>query len=111
MSTTTISEADLATLRADAGRVQTLESERDQANARATEAERIARDATNRAAAIEAIAESGHTFTALEKRGLLADLPLAESGELDTAAFSTALESAAAESASRAGAATTAAPE
>lgn len=91
MSTTTIEESRLAALEADAGRVQTLESERDTATARATAAE-------NRAAAVEALAESGHTFTKLERKGLLADLPVdTESGALDVEAFTKAIEEAAAE--------------
>src|SRR5699024_8365187 len=82
---------------ADAGRVTTLEAERDQANTARKEAEANAAAATVRAAAIEAIADSGHQFTALERRGLLADLPVTENGELDTEAFTTALTEAAAE--------------
>lgn len=90
MSTTTIEESRLAALEADAGRVQTLESERDTATARATVAE-------NRAAAVEALAESGHTFTKLEKRGLLSELPVTEAGELDREAFDKAIKEAATE--------------
>lgn len=94
-----IEESRLAQLEADAGRVQTLESERDAATAE-RDTERAAHAATrNRAAAIEAIADSGHDFTALERRGLLADIPVvAESGEFDAEAFTTALTEAAADS-------------
>lgn len=99
-----IEESRLAQLEADAGRVHEADQARDQATARAEEAERTARTATNRAAAIEMIAESGHAFTALEKRGLLADLPVTDSGDIDTDAFTTALAEAAAESAANAGA-------
>ena len=99
-----IEESRLAQLEADAGRVHEADQARDQATARAEEAERTARTATNRAAAIEMIAESGHAFTALEKRGLLADLPVTDSGDIDTDAFTTTLAEAAAESAANAGA-------
>lgn len=104
MATTQIEETELGRLRQDAERVPTLESERDQATARATEAEVTAQAAVRRADAIEMIAENGHPFTALERRGLLADLPAGEDGTLDREAFTTSLTEAAAESATRAGA-------
>lgn len=91
MSTTTIEEGRLAQLEADAGRVQTLESERDTARTSRLHAE-------NRAAAALALLDSGHTFTALERRGLLAELPvIEESGVLDVEAFTTAIKEAAEE--------------
>lgn len=106
MATTQIEETELGRLRQDAERVPTLESERDQATARATEAERTARSAVRRADAIEMIAENGHAFTNLERRGLLADLPETDDGALDRDAFTATLTEAAAESATRQGAGT-----
>src|SRR5690606_33676822 len=93
-----IEESRLAQLEADAGRVQALESERDASNAErdAERARRVA--AENRAAAVQALADSSHTFTALERRGLLAELPVVEeSGELDVEAFTAAIDEAATE--------------
>ena len=108
MSNTTISEARLAELEADAGRVQTLESERDAARRERDEAREAlaARDRTDKARTIIATQarEAGITFTALEERGLLADLPLAESGELDTDAYTRAVTEAAATKATSNGA-------
>lgn len=98
-----IEESRLAQLEADAGRVPTLESEREASNAE-RDAERAARVAAeNRAAAVEAIADSGHDFTRLERRGLLASLPVTEAGELDAEQFAEQLTEAATESRSTAG--------
>lgn len=103
MGTIQIEESRLAALEADAGRVQALESERDASNAE-RDTERAARvAATNRASAIEAIANSGHTFTALERRGLLADLPVDDDGDFDADAFGEQLTEAAADARSTAG--------
>lgn len=96
-----IEESRLAQLEADAGRVQTAEESQRAAEQRAETAEAAARTASNRAAAIEAITESGHTFTKLERRGLLAELPTTTDGTLDTEAFTKALDEAAADTAPR----------
>ncbi len=85
-----IEEARLRELEEAHGRVPTLETERDTANRRAetAEAELARRDRVDQAATI--IAEQAKTgavsFTALECRGLLADLPIKE-GQLDVDAF------------------------
>ena len=92
-----IEEGRLAQLEADAGRVQTLEAERDAATAE-RDTERQARVAAeNRAAAIQVIADNDHPFTALERRGLLVDLPVTEDGQLDVEAFTTTVTEAATE--------------
>lgn len=99
MGTTQIEESRLARLEADAGRVQTLETERDAARTERDDAHQGRLAAENRGAAIEMIADfREHDFTALERRGLLADLPtVEESGELDRDKFATALSEAATE--------------
>jgi hypothetical protein len=103
-----VDEAQHASLTEAAGRVPTLEAERDAANQRADVAERNLRDRDNRDAAgvvIDAQArEASVTFTALERRGLLASLPVTESGELDEAAYTETVKTAAAEKAQEAGA-------
>jgi len=99
MAEVTIEEAELTRLRDDAGRVQTLESERDQARTELAEHRR-----TDRARAIiaERARENEVAFTPLEERGLLADLPLTQEGALDEAAFTTTVnENAAAAKAAR----------
>lgn len=85
MAETKIEESELKALREDAGRVTVLESERDTAIAE--------RDQSRaREAARDIIAEAKEvTFSALEIRGLLADLPLKE-GVLDTEAFTQVIE-------------------
>lgn len=104
-----IEESELARLREDAGRVTALESERDtaiqerdQARGELAESRRVDRATTliNEAAGTEV------EFTALERAGLLAALPLSESGELDEAAFTTAVESEVASKKKAAGAGT-----
>lgn len=82
-----IEEGRLAQLTEDAGRVPTLEAERDTAITRADKAEESARNATARAAALTAIIESGKTFSSLEVKGLLVELPMTESNELDKEKF------------------------
>lgn len=104
-----IEESRLAQLEADAGRVQTLESERDAAIAERDQA-REALAAHDRAAAARKIitaqaTEAGVTFTALEERGLLADLPVTD-GALDEDAYTQTVAEAAATKASQAGAGT-----
>lgn len=112
-----IEESRLRELEEAHGRVPTLESERDAertraeaAEARATALEEANAQRARRDRAGEIIAdragEAGVTFTALESRGLVADLPLTESGDLDETAFTTAVDEAAAEKAQHSGAGT-----
>lgn len=95
-----IEESRLAQLEEAAGRVTTLESERDTAVAErdTAVADLAAERRTSRARAL--VAERAHTaqvtFTPLEERGLLADIPTGEDGALDEAAFTTAVDEAAA---------------
>lgn len=95
-----IEETRLRQLEEDAGRVQqltetvtTLTRERDEAR---TLLEATATAVTT-AQAQAVIAEAGHAFTTLERRGLLADLPVDEHGVLDHAALQTRIAEAAAE--------------
>lgn len=108
MGTIQVDESQHAALTEAAGRVPTLESERDTAVRERDEAREALATTLRNAAASTVIdtqaREAGVTFTALERRGLLAELPVAESGELDTAAFTEAVTTAAAEKATAAGA-------
>lgn len=94
-----IDEAEHSRLVAEAGRVTALEERANTAESRANaaEAQLAERDRRDRATAIVAERSNEHqvTFTALEQRGLLADLPLTEAGALDEAAFTTAVNEAA----------------
>jgi hypothetical protein len=112
-----IEESRLRELEEAHGRVPTLESERDAerqraeaAEARATALEEANAQRARRDRAGEIIAErsseAGVTFTALESRGLVADLPVTSDGALDEAAFTTAVNEAAAEKAQHSGAGT-----
>lgn len=93
-----IEEAELGRLREAEGRVPTLEAERDAQTNRATVAEGERDALARRDRARDLIAESEHTFSALERRGLLADLPVVEGAvTLDEEAFTTRLTEAAAE--------------
>jgi hypothetical protein len=94
-----IEEARLRQLEADAGRVPTLtesvataQRERDEALRKLAE-----RDRSDRASVliVERAKEAKVEFTPLECRGLLASLPLTEAGDLDEAAFTTAVDEAA----------------
>lgn len=108
MATTPIEEATLAALRQDAERVPTLESERDTAiterdqlreaaaDRARTDAARIVIDAQER--------EAGITFTDLETRGLMHDLPVNESGDLDEDAYTASVTEAATDKAATNGA-------
>ena len=85
-----IEEARLRQLEEDAGRVQQLTesvtkltTERDDALAAA----QAARATVITAQAAAQVAESGHKFTRLEKRGLMLDLPVTEAGGLDVEAM------------------------
>lgn len=103
-----IEEARLRQLEEDAGRAPQLEeavtqltAERDAARAAAN----AARTAALTAQATAVVAESGHAFTSLERRGLIVDVPVTESGELDAEKLRTRIEEAAAELEERARAA------
>jgi hypothetical protein len=94
-----IEEAEHQRLLDAAGRVETLEAERVAATERAEQAEAALAESNRIAAARAVIAtratEAGVTFTALEERGLLADLPTSEDGNLDEAAFTATVDEAA----------------
>jgi hypothetical protein len=98
-----ISEAQLANLTEAAGRVPTLESEREQAIRERDEArEALAqRDRGDLITATINAVEGANSLTALERDGLAARVP---AGDVDTAALTAAVEAAVAESAQRAGA-------
>lgn len=100
-----ISEAQLANLTEAAGRVPTLESEREQAIRERDEArEALAqRDRSDLITATINAVEGANSLTALERDGLAARVP---AGDVDTAALTAAVEAAVAESAQRAGAGT-----
>lgn len=98
-----------------AGRVDALESERDTEKARADAAEARVEElvaeraaATARSRAVELLTESANsanvTFSALEVKGLTADLPVDDKGVLDEAAFTKAVDEAAKVKAEEAGA-------
>lgn len=87
MGTITIDEAQHATLTEQAGRVEPLIAERDAAITRAEHAEAELAARVLAESARQIIDKAGVAFTALERRGLLADLPVTEDGELDTVAF------------------------
>lgn len=99
-----IEEGLRAQLEEAEGRVSTLTTERDEAVTRAEAAEAAKRTAENRALAMEVIVESGHKFTTLERRGLMAELPTTDDGTLDVEAFTETVKTAAAEAAVAAGA-------
>ena len=95
-----IEEARLRQLEEDAGRVQQLTesvtkltTERDDALAAA----QAARATVITAQAAAQVAESGHKFTRLEKRGMLLDLPVTEAGGLDVEAMKARISEAVAE--------------
>lgn len=104
MATTQIEESELSGLREKAGRVPTLESERDTAAQRAEEAEARANVAEAELArrdrvaeankVIDAVAEAkGVEFDGLQRRGLTADLPTTEAGAFDADEFTKTVES------------------
>lgn len=95
-----IEEARLRQLEEDAGRVQQLTesvtqltTERDAALAAAE----TARATVITAQAAAQVAESGHKFSRLEKRGLMFDLPVTEAGVLDVEAMKARISEAVAE--------------
>lgn len=84
MATTQIEESRLAQLETDAGRATVLESERDTARRELAEAHA----AVDTAEARRIVAESDTDFDELQTAGLIASAPrVAESGRLDTVAF------------------------
>lgn len=103
-----VDEAQHASLTEAAGRVPTLESERDTAITERDAAREAlaARDRSDAAVTIiEAQAtEAGVTFTALERRGLMVGLPQTDDGTLDAVAFTESAKTAAAEKAAQSGA-------
>lgn len=115
MATTQIEESDLARLREDAGRVTTLESERDTEKARADAAEARAdtaeeklasRDRADVVARIvgEASEAAGVDLNEFETAGIAARAVLGEDGTVDEAATRTAFDTAIAALAESAGA-------
>lgn len=105
-----IEESELARLREDAGRVTALEerattAEQERDNARS---ELATERRTSRARNLigERARAAQVTFTPLEERGLLAELPTGQDGALDEAAFTTAVDEAAAAVAEARGAGT-----
>ncbi len=88
-----IEESELARLREDAGRVPTLTTERDQAVAERDTVRSERDQARGELAARRIIGEqTAVSFSELEIRGLVADLPLTEAGELDADAFRATVE-------------------
>ena len=109
MATIQIEESAHAELREKAGRVPTLESERDTEKARADKAEADLAEARSKLAESRVrvlISESDADFTELEADGLAAKAKLDESGVLDEEAFKTVVAEAAAKVAEANGAGT-----
>lgn len=96
-----IEEARLRELEEAHGRVPTLESERDTAVSERDEARAELARVRREAEARRIIGEAEVTFTPLEQRGLLADLPVGESDELDTDRFTAQVTEAAEQVAER----------
>lgn len=98
MGTIQVDEAEHRRVTEEAGRVATLESERDTEKARADKAEgEIARrDRVGEAEKIisEKATAGEVSFNALESDGLLAKLPVTEAGELDKDAFGKTVDAA-----------------
>ena len=89
-------EAEHGRLTEAAGRVTALESERAQAIAERDEAREALAVERRTAAAARIVDESNTGFTALERRGLLAELPVTAEGALDVDAFTATVTEAAA---------------
>ena len=96
MGTIQVDEAEHGRLTEAAGRVTALESERDTAQRERDEAREALAVERRTAAAARIIDESNTGFTALERRGLLADLPVTAEGALDVDAFTATVTEAAA---------------
>ena len=90
-----IEEAEHSALVEKAGRVDALTTERDTEKTRADNADVALAEHMRQTAALRLVAEHQHTFTPLEVKGLLTDLPVAESGDLDAEAFGKTLDEAA----------------
>lgn len=101
-----IEEAEHARLVEADGRVKTLESERDTAIAERDQSRGELAAERRRNRAMDLIREHEHAFTPLEAKGLVAELPLTESGDFDEEAFGTQLAEHAASAAKAAGAGT-----
>lgn len=101
-----IEESEHRSLVETAGRVPTLETERDTESNRANVAEAALATERRRNRAMDLIREHAHPFTPLEARGLVVELPLTEAGEFDETAFTTQLTEHAATVAAAAGAGT-----
>lgn len=99
MGTIQVEEAEHRRLTEAAGRVETLESERDTAVQERDEARGelagIRRTARARELLSERAAEANVAFTPLEERGLMANVPTSEDGTLDEAAFTRSVDEAA----------------
>ena len=107
MATIQIEETEHRSLMEKAGRVENLETQLAEASTKAAEAIAEAKRQiaeTDKAKADAIIAEAGAEFSALEKRGLLASLPVTEAGRLDEAKFTEQVTEAATEKAAQAGA-------
>lgn len=96
MGTIQVDEAEHGRLTEAAGRVTALESERAQAIAERDEAREALAVERRTAAAARIVDESNTGFTALERRGLLAELPVTAEGALDVDAFTATVTEAAA---------------
>lgn len=103
-----IEEAELGRLRADAERVQSLESERDTL-ARERDEARQALATRERDTLVDATiteADQDNVLTGLERRGLAASVTVNEAGQVDVDALRAAVTTAVQEAAQRAGAGT-----
>ena len=101
-----IEEGRLAQLEEAHRRVPTLESERDAAVERATNAEAQLAEAhreADAALAAQIVAEADYEFTPLERKGLMAQLPTTPEGRLDVESFRAAVATEAATAAEAAG--------
>lgn len=110
MGNISIEESEHRRLTEAAGRVDVLESERDTAIRERDEVRAELTTERRTARAIALVAERARhaevTFTPLEERGLLADLPTGQDGALDETAFTTTVDEAAAAKKETAGAGT-----
>lgn len=102
-----VDEAEHKRLTEAAGKVATIEAERDAATKKAEEALALIAEANTAADAAQAdrvIGAAGVRFTALEAKGLRVDMPVDESGRLDVPAFERLVKEAATEKAAESGA-------
>lgn len=109
MGSIQVDEAEHRQITEAAGRVPALEAERDQAIRERDDArtQLATRDRREAAALIINATETQVPFTALERVGLLAQLPVTEAGELDAEKFKATCAEAAAKKAEEAGAGST----